>query len=45
VKLSGSATAGTVASRLMSQTDIAVFNSDARLDGQAADDALPQGAG
>jgi len=44
LNVSGSATAGTVASRLMGQTDVAVFNSDARLDGQAADDALPQGA-
>ena len=44
LNVSGSATAGTVASRLMSQTDVAVFNSDARLDLQMADDALPQGA-
>ena len=44
LNVSGSATAGTVASRLMGQTDSAVFNRDARLDGQAADDALPQGA-
>jgi L-cystine uptake protein TcyP (sodium:dicarboxylate symporter family) len=33
LNVSGSATAGTVASRLMGQTDVAVFNSDARLDG------------
>ena len=44
LNVGGSATAGTVASRLMGQTDVAVFNSDARLDGRAADDALPQGA-
>ena len=44
LNVSGSATAGTVASRLMGQTDVAVFNSDARLDLQMADDALPQGA-
>jgi L-cystine uptake protein TcyP (sodium:dicarboxylate symporter family) len=44
LNVSGSATAGTVASRLMGQTDVAVFNSDARLDGQMADDALPHGA-
>ena len=44
LNVSGSATAGTVASRLMGQTDVAMFNSDARLDLQMADDALPQGA-
>ena len=44
LNVSGSATAGTVASRLMGQTDVAVFNRDARLDLQMADDALPQGA-
>ena len=44
LNVSGSATAGTVASRLMGQTDVAVFNSDARLDLQMADDALPRGA-
>ncbi|MBC7684797.1 MAG: hypothetical protein H7176_06155 [Bdellovibrionales bacterium] len=38
------ATAGMVASRLMGQTDVAVFNSDARFDGQMADDVLHQGA-
>ena len=32
LNVSGSATAGAVASRLMGQTDVAVFNSDARLD-------------
>lgn len=44
LNVSGSATAGTVASRLMGQTDVAVFSSDARLDGQMADDARPQEA-
>ena len=44
LNVGGSAAAGTVASRLMGQTDVVVFNSDARLDGQMADDALPQGA-
>ena len=44
LNVSGSATAGTVASRLMGQTDVAVFNSDARLALQMADDALSQGA-
>jgi L-cystine uptake protein TcyP (sodium:dicarboxylate symporter family) len=44
LNVSGSATAGTVASRLMGQTDMAVFNSDARLDGQMGDDALPRRA-
>jgi L-cystine uptake protein TcyP (sodium:dicarboxylate symporter family) len=44
LNVSGSATAGTVASRLMGQTDVAVFNSNARLDLQTADDALPQEA-
>jgi len=42
LNVSGSATAGTVASRLMGQTDVEVFNSDARLDLQGADDALLQ---
>ena len=44
LNVSGSATAGTVASRLMGQTDVAVFNSDARLDLKMADEGLPQGA-
>jgi L-cystine uptake protein TcyP (sodium:dicarboxylate symporter family) len=44
LNVSGSATAGTVASRLMGQTDVAVFNSDVRLGGQMADDAQPQEA-
>ena len=37
LNVSGSATAGTVTSRLLGQTDVAVFNSDARVDFDAAD--------
>ena len=39
LNVSGSATAGTVTSRLLGQTKVAVFNDDARLDVQGADDA------
>jgi uncharacterized protein len=44
LNVSGSATAGTVASRLLGQTDLAVFNSDTRLEWQGVDDVPIAGA-
>jgi len=44
LNVSGSAVAGTVTSRLLGQTDLAVFNSDARVDFDAADAGLTSDA-
>jgi uncharacterized protein len=41
LNVSGSATAGTVTSRLLGQTDLAVFNSEARLDMEASTSPTP----
>jgi uncharacterized protein len=41
LNVSGSVTAGTVTSRLLGQTDVAVFNSEARLDMEASTSPTP----